>query len=433
MGILTFTIVALACILAALGAPSANADTVAGLSRLISETELSEGQRSPALYPHLRQLGLRLQESGDYASSIQPFRHMQHLVHANSGVYSTLQSESVEHLIRSFVAMGDFQAAETQHRFLYDLTRRAHSAEDTEMLVARLRLADWYRSTARPKDALRLYGEARLILEREGADVFHLVRVLRSEALTLYVAGRCCASDKLERINDIVSHHDAFDVQDKQRAAFEYLEMLIIEQKVHEAGGRLAIVGTTYPGAMVSEPKYLGLQNPRSVVKAIDSLKLVKPHMSIPGRDAGNDLILFKKEEAPLPAAIGTPVPICSATIKDYIRGDRREELNEYYVDVALNVDAQGRASNISLAGNTPSRLVRYLRAVLEQSRYKPAISTNGAMAEGVLTFRQTFTPDNSNGVADDLAGWNALMSSQSCMAAMDHGNVRASMSRGIL
>lgn len=423
---------------AILVANTAEGDEVRDLEREIKGIEETEGLLSPGLYAPLLRLGRDYQTAGQYERAIDIFRRMQNLVHQHDGVYSPLQTESVEFLIRTFIAAGQLEDADTQHLFLYGVAERNYEVHDVQMNVARLRLANWYRSTSRFRQALTLYEDARPIITTNG-DNLELVKLLRSEALTLYLAGRCCASRKLEVATEIAATDSNFDPQDKARVALEYADMLQLERQRMEAQSRyLAVQSVNALKEDMSRPRYLGVPNSRSVIEAIRklgnafvpsrSIMYVKPQPE--GGDWLATLGIEKKE--PLPVTIGKPVPMCSATIEDFISPKDRNSLAEYYADVTLQVDVKGRPHNITMDGNTPARLVRYLRAVLEESRYSPAIGSDGEVIEGNLVFRQTFAIEPSPSLPDNLSGWNALLTSQTCARAEQIGATSVAANLGI-
>ncbi len=114
-----------------------------------------------------------------------------------------------------------------------------------------------------------------------------------------------------------------------------------------------------------------------------------------------------------MPVAIGKPVVICSAMV-DNLAVDP-DRLPHFYMDVDVTVNESGRPREIDVESNAPARLVRYVKAVLQQSRYRPRIAEAGNLVESNLSFRQTFPLDGSAAASNGLIAWNTVMVSQAC------------------
>lgn len=417
------TLVCVLCFISAIVTESAVADSLAALKDTVTTIEREEGPLSKNLYGPLRRLGLRYQEEGLHQASLAPFRHMQHLVHRTDGVNSTLQTESVEHIIRAYIAMGEVHRADIQHEFIFNIAERAYAPEHESMHAARWKLAGWYRATQRNRDALELYASSlELRLAEEQRNEIAIIQLLRAEALTMYISGRCCASEKLAQVWTLAKDMPDFDRQDKQRFAMEYADMLMLEKREDEAHARYLEVAHRY---QVAPPaSMLGMRRPESVSAAIVGVERGGiPASRVVINVAQDDwLIVDNREKFPL--TIGDPVPVCSETVRDSVTAASSEKLGKLYADVNMTVDATGRARQIDVTGNTPARLTRYLKAVLEETRYRPGITQHG-VEESALSFRQTFSAD-APAMTDNLAGWNALLTTQSCRS-FHQGNAVAS------
>lgn len=393
------------------------AGSKSGLFEAIHSIESEEGALSMKLYQPLQELGLQLLASGDYENALDTFRRMQHLLHRSYGVHAPEQIESIDLIIRSYAGLGDYQEIDRQQHFAYDIARRAFAEDDLRMLQAQARLARWYRNTARYDEALALYEAATEALPED--DLKRRAAVLRAEALTYYLAGKCCASEKLAQIATLAESSDQFDFQEKREAALNYADMLMMERAHRDAPGAYA-VALDLAGQAI-DATMLGLRHPRAVTNAIVNATMAfspaRTIIDIPNEGAS----LFANSN-PLPASIGNPVPICSATVEEVLRSASSTNLEGYFIDVDVEIDDRGRARSIETAGNAPASLSRYVKSVLAETRYRPGTNEQGLASRSRLSFRQTFSVDDRVEMTDDLSGWNALLTKQTCQMVEKHG-----------
>ncbi len=407
---------AIILLLAAFLTAPATAGVKGGLLEAIERIEREEGALSIELYQPLQELGLTLLENGEHELALDTFRRMQHLIHQTFGVHAPEQMKSVELIIEAYSHMGDFAEVETQQRFIYDVAKRAFAPGDPNLTHAKARLARWYRNTARFDEALKLYRSA--LEELNKADEQRHVALLRAEALTLYLAGECCASEKLSEVAGIVANSDKFDFQEKRRAIVDHADMLTLER----ADGASVAYKTAF--AENDDPidaAMLGLRNPRAVTTAILSSRISfssqRSIIDLPKESS----VLFSNAK-PLPVSIGNPVPVCSATVEEVLRTSNVATINGYFIDVDVEIDDRGRAQHIETDGNAPVALNRYLRSVLRETRYRPTTSSEGTASSSSISFRQTFAVDNGVAMTNDLSGWNALLTKQACQVVQRHG-----------
>lgn len=384
-------------------APAAAMETLDTIAAIEGEA----GNHAAALYPALRQLGLELQTKGEHVAALTPFRRMQSLVHRELGVDSPMQADSIEQMIRSYVAIGDLRSADQQHEFLYTLLKTAYPADSEQLLAARWRLATWYRSSFRYSQALTLYAQSRDQLDNNKPE---LQRLLRAEALTLFLAGHCCAAKKLQQATGLVEQiqSPAFtNLEHSQQLHLDYADALMLDQNPRAAKHAYQKLGKTQAATL------LGLNSARAVKLAEHQARPgYDPHAQIiTGRQLGRDWIAATRIE-PMPNTIGEPVALCTAALaSDY----SRQQFAEYFVDIKINLDNKGRIEDLWLQGNAPSYLVRYLKTVLENSRYRPAISSTGDMLADSISFRQTFNSGDAQPLKDDINGWSSLLTRRTC------------------
>jgi tetratricopeptide (TPR) repeat protein len=370
----------------------------------VSHVIVAEGDDHPELYVHLEQVGLAYQRDGLHVEAIDTFRHMQSLVHQELGVYSPLQAQSIQHVIRSHVSQRDYFAADRQQKFLYHVMARGYEATEPEMFEARRRLADWYKDTYRYSEALKLYTESQHYLSLEDDKTLAQTSLFLAEAEALYLSGRCCASKALEQA--IMHVTPITDAESRRRLRLDYADALMLESDTQAALQAYSqVVGA-------STAVMLGLGSAREIDEA---RKRASPRydpsievFQVPSREAG----WGSATKQPLPATIGSPVFLCAsefATIYD------KHVFASYALDVEIHVDPSGRAQQVSVQGNAPIELIQYVRTVVKRSRYRPGFSADGTPEASIVAFQQTFPSENRSALADDLSGWSSLLARRTC------------------
>ncbi|KGE03868.1 hypothetical protein [Pseudohaliea rubra] len=118
-------------------------DTIRRYRDEISSLEQADGAYSPGLTEPLLELGLALQQAGQHAEAIAILKRGVHLARVNEGLYSEQQLVLIEAEIRSHIAIGDFQAADDRHRYLYRVQQR--TLTDAGRSLALMRQARWQR------------------------------------------------------------------------------------------------------------------------------------------------------------------------------------------------------------------------------------------------------------------------------------------------
>ncbi|MFT4632482.1 MAG: tetratricopeptide (TPR) repeat protein [Candidatus Pseudothioglobus sp.] len=396
-------------------AANAQSEMHSSLREAVDQVSAFYGQAHPELYAPLQQLGLALQRDGRHAAAIDSFRRMQSLVHREAGVYSTLQAQSIEHIIRSQVAQQQFVAADQQQKFLYSIMSREHASADPEMSAARRRLADWYRNTYRYDEALKLYEESHHYLSLQDDKTLAHTSLFLAEAETLHLSSRCCASGALKQAIEHVTA--TTDYESKRRLRLDYADALMLESDTQAALQAYKQV------VSASKPLLLGLRN----ANEIDEVR----KKSRPGYNPAtevfqpplneNEWVNHKGQQ--LPATVGSPVTLCASEFAAiYDKGD----FANYVLDVQVLVDKSGRAQQVNVQGNAPNSLRRYVSAVAKRSRYRPGFSEDGTSEPATVIFQQTFPDDNEQTLTDDLSGWNSLLVRRTC-ALVDRPMLTAS------
>jgi len=118
-------------------------DTIRRYREEIGALEQAGGAYSTGLTEPLLELGLALQQAGQHAEAIRILKRGVHLARVNEGLYSEQQLALIEAEIRSHMALGDFQAADDRHRYLYRVQQR--TLTDAGRSLALMRQARWQR------------------------------------------------------------------------------------------------------------------------------------------------------------------------------------------------------------------------------------------------------------------------------------------------
>lgn len=383
-----------------LGARSASADEhfaaiVSEEKRLltvIAEEERSEGIYSPDLYVPLRELGTLLDSTGRHEEAIQAFRRMQHLVHRHFGVLDHKQIESVDFIIKSYAKLGDYKAIDTQQHYRYHLAQKAFTDPDPELTFARLKIADWYRASGRFEQALDWYQES--LQNADNLNPADMIRILRSEALTQFLYGKCCASEALLEALEIASDHPNAGA-DVSQSLNDFLNMVALERGAIEA----KYLRSDEP------PQFLGLTRRQDVIE----LMALTMHSGF-----GDEVYVDfgeREPDAPPVTTVGYPIAMCGTTLNQLTRSNMPGDL-----EIELTVNQAGQPENIEIVGDTPIKLKRYLKASLKRSMFRSATDNSGEHVSAKLRFKQSFDVHNQ-GVAsgDNVTEWSRMLVSQTC------------------
>ena len=375
------------------------------LRRLI-ESNQNNNQYDELMYLPLRQLGILMQSENDFEGSIDIFREMQHLVHRHYGVYSPLQMESVDLLIESFAGLNDFASLDKQQHFRYLVSTQNYKPGENAYLAGTLKLADWYRNSMRYQTALELYGESRELVTEEDSGL--RIRMLRSEALTYCLSGKCCIEKKVAQARQLALNAN-LDGEEKKRVLMDYINSVFLTAPKTAAENLKGLDLLDNLG-----PKLLGFRHPREfMLVAIPRSRIIQPPgmQTIHYVENDNNKFSFSEKE-PAPISLGNPIALCGETFDDLVRLPH----NGLYADVKLIVDTQGQAEKVELTGNAPIKLMRYLRTALNKIRFRPAINKNGEISSGELAFRQTFGQSKAKvSNNSEVSRWSDLMVSHSC------------------
>ncbi len=365
---------------------------IAALQNVISSTELNKGSYSNALYAPIRELGLMQQSIGDHGAAVDSFRRMQHLVHRTYGVYDPRQLESLDYILDSYYQQANVIGIDEQEHFRFRVVDRSFPEDSEEHRGSRMQLANWYRSSGRLEKASHLYSEL-LATTKDDPDL--KLRLLRAQALTRYLAGRCCASEPLFQALQLLETDHSQHIETTQ-AIVDYMDMAMIERtRVQVTRSDLA-------------PAFLGFRKSRHVLELMSTSTMNSPF--------GETYVDFgvREKGSPPVATIGSPVAMCGTTYKTLASGKTTPEF-----DVSVEIDDAGRPRNISVEGDGPVKLKRYLRDSLKSGQYRPATSADGEFVAATLSFRQTFGAGSSApGSLSSVPDWGRMLVSQTCQVS---------------
>lgn len=401
-------------ILAALGVSNTQAENLAdarSIKIIIEKISNTKSPYSEDLYPHLRKLARVQLDNRQFADAIDNFRRMQNLVHRHQGVHSPLQFESIDLLAQLHTVMGNFKQVDQLQEFRFLVAQHSYPSSSSDMLEPQLRMAAWYRDTRRYKRSLLLLQESRELIRRNDLSRFKLIEALRSEALTLYLAGICCAGEPLQEADMLmIKDDDARSFTTMARNDMLYL--LNDEEAIRRSNEAIrndeAIKANW-------EPKFLGFTRQSDIVKSFNKTLVLRSKanskievLSIYSADYSADSDKLQSRNKSV--IVGDPVPVCRQGATNLI-GVSAKRLGDFSVDVDLKVDRSGDVLDIQIEGNVPNRLKMYLRNILEEARYRPGIERNQIASETQISFKQTFNPTTVNARSQ----WGLILNFHAC------------------
>ena len=346
--------------------------------------------------------------NGNYDDAIQSLKNMQSLVHRHVGVYSPMQFESIDSLIGVYLITNNFKEANRLQLFRFDIAKRNFSSASRDMLQPLLIMANWNRRSKNYRHSLARLELAMEIIRRHQLSTNNLIDALRSQSLTLYLSGSCCADLPLREIvrlesssgnevgktNAITLLTDMLFLMGRSESAIDFLNKT--ESKTHN---------TSQPTRHA--PVFLGFP------KQLDVYDSFLDTLYFPQKVARME-VQFIKSPSPKPlkgsVVVGNPVPLCRQGINNLL-GSTSKRLDQYFVDVKMEVTKTGHASGIKLNGNAPLKLRRYIKNVLKKAKYRPGRTDNKFAAKTTLAFHQTFSPTK----LDSGSNWGLVHYSHAC------------------
>ena len=361
---------------------------IAKMRRQVEHLEQQDGYFAVSLYRPLRHLGLLQLQAGQPAEALDVFSRMQNLVHRYHGVDSVLQFESLDYSIDALMRLGDPMQVGRRHEFRLMTAERALEPGDPDLIHARLKAADWFRNTANHKRALTLYEAAAADLPDQDAAI--TIRILRSMALTRYLADHCCAEESLEAAVALA-----------EQAGYGPLERTLLERDYHDLARLISRMPEDAQPPGGEAPAYLGFGS----VRAFHSFHERDKHI------LNAQKISFVEHAPEDLAPVGQPVAMCGTTLDSLVK-----QRSSIRLDVSLRIDPEGRPTEIAINGDAPARLKRYLKKSLKAGVYRPATDEDGSYTAGELSFEQTFFDENvSVGSVSPVSDWHHMMVAHAC------------------
>jgi tetratricopeptide (TPR) repeat protein len=374
---------------------------------ILSETR---GQFAPLLVASMSQLGVLRFQTQRFAESLDTLRQAQHIAHRNDGVFTLKQLEIVHWITKVNVATGKFLAADLQQRFAYRVSENNYGASDERMIPAMSKLGNWYRDTGQYKAALQMYQKALQVTESNHSDRdLRLVPSLRAISSTMYLQGRCCPNEPLDRALDIVVREPSTDAADELSALMHLADMSLLTSKAGDAKKLYRRAWDMLANEdrvnreeqrLFATPARLGVSRVSHLVTAYEQAETRRPRSAMvktikpPQSQSSGVSFSFKRLESKQGGLVGMPLALCYPQVLNLVRGDGKKELSEYYMDLDFSVNHDGRVSNIEVVeGNTPSRLVRYVKNILRVTRFRPRLKEGEPVVTDNMTLRQTFAP----------------------------------------
>ena len=111
----------------------------------ITDLESRLGPYANGLAEQLLGLGSVYQDQGLHAEAIDIFKRAVHVARINGGLNAPEQIPLLQRLIRSLVAVGDFESADERQFYLYRVQANAYGAQSPQMSAAMLERAEWER------------------------------------------------------------------------------------------------------------------------------------------------------------------------------------------------------------------------------------------------------------------------------------------------
>jgi tetratricopeptide (TPR) repeat protein len=329
--------------------------------------------------------GLTQAELNFFEDAEESFRRAQHISHRNGGVYTPAQLEIINHITRLNLKQGLYTDADREQNFNLRISEQAYGKNSEELIPVLERLggyfatrgdmiplttnvADYryYRDTLF-RQSLDMYRRAiKIIEDNHGVNDMRLVGPLRglARARLLQITNRSASEAALERALSIVESNPDADIPDRVRAMIYLGDMYTIT-----GDGRARDVYLKVWAIMQNDPAYDELR-----ADIFGTPTRLHPELT-------GVLYLKRKPDA--------------ATAQDI----------ELYIDVSYSVKANGRVGDIHLVDkNVPNEQVRYIRAQLADTRFRPRIFDGELVSTENLMIHQTFQVIGDQPVGSDVS-----------------------------
>jgi len=116
--------------------------TIAAYQEAVSELEADEGPFTPALYETLIDLATQYQLGGEHEEAIEVLERAEHISRVNHGLYHPEQFASIERMIDSYIALGEYAKASQKQRYLVYLSEQHYGLLSPSTLPSLVNLAE---------------------------------------------------------------------------------------------------------------------------------------------------------------------------------------------------------------------------------------------------------------------------------------------------
>jgi tetratricopeptide (TPR) repeat protein len=182
---------------------------------LDAEEEL-RGAWDPTLSEDLMAMGRMLQEQGDFYRALEIFTRAAHINRINYGLVSVEQVAPIESMVETHIALNQWQEADRQQRYAFYVQSRAYKQNDPRLIPALDKLAQWNIMTFRQGtegepllkllEAYRLYNAAAaLVTVHFGSNDPRYVNYLKNMTQTAFRLALYGTQSEIDRVS--LRHH----------------------------------------------------------------------------------------------------------------------------------------------------------------------------------------------------------------------------------
>ncbi|MDT8397509.1 MAG: tetratricopeptide repeat protein [Pseudomonadales bacterium] len=389
---------------------------------------LEDGPYASSLFEDLLALGQLYQHQNDHEQAIAAFERAEFIIRINEGLFSLEQTESIEAMIDSLLAVGDLRQTDQKREYLTYLYERRYGREDLRTVPEFISLADWNLNAfhqrirsrppaprlqfsigggARPQNPQRMqafsnlfraqvaYVKAiRALIINRAIDHPQLIELERRlvETFFLQAHGRKIMEDPDNYLNQAIRIGSR--IRDPLSGNFS-----AILRKGNEAYERILIYlnarSQTSPREIAAVMLEQGDWQTLLGRKTSGMRKYQAARDFLVSRQVPDDSI-----QALLAPAVPTLLPTFTRT--EHSRksfGITDDEVLDYqgYIDVAFNLNRHGRARNVDVLGKSETatqNIERRLLRVLSRAQFRPRLPE----ADTSISLRYYFTSKASKG-----------------------------------
>jgi tetratricopeptide (TPR) repeat protein len=332
---------------------------------MLREEEELRGAWDPTLSEELMAMGKMLQEQGDFNRALEVFTRAAHINRINYGLVSMEQIAPIESMVQAHIALNQWAEADRQQRYAFYVQSRAFEHNDPRLIPALDKLARWNVMTFKRGtegepllkllEAYRLYNAAAALVNVHfGFNDPRYVNYLKSMIKTAFRLALYGTQSEIDRVSMLNHSTGPFGFSQGEQALLSIYElysspgMRNLEGIELRRAQALAELGDWY---MVFNRRQSGFRVYRDVYDILvedgrdQTEQFFEQLVALPG-------FLVEEEGPVLTANSGRP-------------------LRQGYVDVMLDINQYGRASNVqALAVEPPdasmagSEVVRMARAM---------------------------------------------------------------------